>query len=68
MATRVAEEEGVPIDVPGLAGIDADAEIRRLDSIVRDGVDPRIPVVRIRAIVGFAGGPVLIFQIPQCWA
>jgi len=58
---------GTPERVDGLAGINADAEIRRLDEIIRAGIEPRIPGYRIRAVDGFSAGSVLLIRIPKSW-
>lgn len=44
------DDTGEPERVPGVTVDDIDEEVGRLDSIIRDGVDPRIPSVRIKAI------------------
>lgn len=67
MGERV-DAPGVPASPRGLAGINADEEIRRLDQLVLSGIDPRVPGVRMRAIDGFADGPVLAVHIPRSWA
>ena len=59
---------GLPDSPLGLAVINADEEIRRLDQMVLNGIDPRVPGVRMRAIDGFADGPVLAVHIPRSWA
>jgi hypothetical protein len=59
---------GVPESIPGLAKLNADAEIRRLENIVRDGIKPRIVGVRWRAVDGFADGPVLMVRIPKSYS
>ena len=59
---------GIPEKAEGLAGLNADAEIRRLDEIVRAGLDPRAPGIRIRAVDGFTAGPALVIRIPKSWA
>ena len=58
---------GIPKDAPGLDGINADEEIRRLESMIHDSIEPRIPGTRIKPIPGFPKGPVLIIRIPQSW-
>ena len=37
----IEESEGVPASVPGIEGIDPDAETLRLENIIRDGISPR---------------------------
>src|SRR4051812_9816459 len=46
----VAEEDGVAAALPGMTRSSVDGEILRLENILRDGVDPRIPGVQMRAI------------------
>jgi hypothetical protein len=55
---------GLPESAPGLAGVNADAEILRLESMIRTGIQPRIPVIT-RPITGFSDGPVLAMWIPR---
>jgi hypothetical protein len=59
---------GLPERVGGLAGVNADAEGLKLENMLRDGVAPRIPGVRLRWLPGFAQGPVLIIRVPRSWA
>jgi hypothetical protein len=59
---------GLPEVAPGLAGVNADAEVRRLDNMVRDGIRPRVPGVQIRVVEGFRDGPVLVMRTPRSFA
>jgi hypothetical protein len=59
---------GIPEAAEGLAGINADGQERRLENMLRDGIDPRIPGVRIKHFDGFCSGPVIILRIPKSWA
>jgi hypothetical protein len=59
---------GQPESAPGLAGINVDMEIRRLDSMIQAGIGPRIAGVRTRPVEGFADGPVLLVRIPKSYA
>ena len=59
---------GIPEKADGLAGVNVDEQIRRLDDMLRSGIEPRIPGCRIRSIDGFASGPVLVVRIPKSWA
>jgi hypothetical protein len=54
---------GIPADAPGLSG-NIGAEMLRLDSLIRQGTDPRLLTVQFREIQGFSGGSVLILRIP----
>ncbi|MCB0184976.1 MAG: ATP-binding protein, partial [Caldilineaceae bacterium] len=61
------KQTGFPESIIGLAGINTDNEILRLESILRDSVDPRLPSVQTRAIPGFTEGPVIIIRVAQSW-
>jgi len=58
---------GLPESIPGLADINSDNEILRLEGILRDTIEPRLLSVRIRAITGFSQGPAIIIRIAQSW-
>lgn len=60
---------GRPADVVGLRDVSCDAEILRLEQIIRSGLDPRpSPFPRFKVIDGFAGGPVLALRIYRSWS
>jgi len=63
----ITEVKGVPDGVPGVNIMDADAEILHLENLLRDGVDPRIPGILIKAIHGFPSGSVFIIRVPRSW-
>ncbi len=58
---------GLPDQAKGLSDINADAEIRRLDSILQDGLDPRISGIRIKAVDGFTDSCIIIIRVPKSW-
>ncbi len=57
---------GVPTDAHGLS-CNPDQECLRMESLIRDGIQPRLPGVQVTAIDGFADGPVLVLRIPRSW-
>jgi hypothetical protein len=59
---------GVPESIEGLAGVNSDSEMRRLDNILSDGLQPRIQGLQYRWIEGATAGPVLIIRVPRSWA
>jgi Putative DNA-binding domain len=59
---------GVPEAVTGLAGINADAAILQLESVIRDGVEPRISGLHFKVVDGFPSGPVIVLRIPKSWS
>jgi len=58
---------GLPDQAKGLSGINADEQKRRLDSILQDGLDPRIPGILIEVIDGFTDGSIIIIRVPKSW-
>jgi len=64
----VAEENGVPVQIPGLSGIDPDHEILRLESMVQTGIAPRIPGISMRAVPLAGGRFVIVVRVPRSWA
>lgn len=59
---------GIPERAPGLAGINADKEILRLESMIREGIKPRIASVHLQPLDDFADGPVIIIRIQKSYA
>jgi hypothetical protein len=62
----VDEAQGIPTDVVGLQVADRDQEIRRLDSIIGAGLDPRIRY-EIRQITTSDGKVVLVIRTERSW-
>lgn len=63
----IEEEGGVPKSISGLTLTDPDAEIRRLESLILDGIEPRIPGVELRFIKTKDAMQVLVIKIPKSW-
>ena len=59
--------DGVPTRLTGLEGIDPGSEIDRLENLIRDGVEPRMIGIRIRAIPLAQGGNAIVVRIPKSW-
>src|ERR1700686_5175709 len=62
----IDENAGVPTRVCPLAG-DPDQELQRLENLARDGIEPRIAGLRMRAVPINAGGFLLVLRIPKSW-
>ncbi len=62
----ISEREGVASDFSWLEG-NLDSAISRLESMIRDGVEPRLPSHEIE-LVESPDGVVLIVEIPRSWA
>ena len=63
----ISAAEGVPKEAKGL-NCEIDSLKLRLENIIRDGIAPRIPGVRMEPIEGFPEGPIIIIRIPKSWA
>lgn len=63
----VDEAGGVATAVPGLPGVDADAEIRRIEAVIQTSIDPRVPGFESRAIAIPGKGPVIVVRVPKSW-
>lgn len=62
------ESAGKPTAIPGIKMDDPDAEIRRLDNLVRDKIVPRIPGVHMKEIQVTDKQYCIVIRIPQSWA
>lgn len=66
----VSEEKGkgVPASIPGVPLSNLDNLKTQIQSILRDSVDPRLPLVDVEAVEGFEKGSVLILRVPKSFA
>lgn len=62
----IDEKGGLPTRLNGLVGCDIDQIINRYESLIRDGVEPRVVGVRLRR-VATALGAALVLRIPKSW-
>lgn len=62
----IEAEDGVPVRLQPLQ-LNPDQDGLRFEQTIRDGVSPRVPGVRVRAIP-VTGGHVLLIRIPRSWA
>jgi len=62
------KKTGTPKSVEGLTIENGDQEIRRLDSIIATGIQPRLPSVTISPLIPLENSKVaLIIRIPKSW-
>ena len=64
----IREEKGVPVEVCGLPGIDPDPEVLRLQNLMRDSIEPRIPGGAMRTIPLSTSDVVIVVRVPRSWA
>ena len=63
----IAEDKGLPLSVEGLNIENIDQLTQKLDSIIRDGIRPRIPSITIKPICLANSKLVLIIRILKSW-
>ena len=61
------EEGGVPTKLVGLANVDPDKEILRLEGMLRDGIRPPISGVQTASVALTSGTFALVMRIPKSW-
>lgn len=64
----VTEKAGVAVALTGIPADEADATILRLENLIRDGLDPRIPGLHSRAIPVSADRAVIVIRVPRSFA
>lgn len=64
----VKEEEGLPVEFPGVLIPNIDAEIGRLENMIRDGIEPRITSLAYHPVPINDSKFVMILRIPRSWA
>ena len=60
-------ETGKPISLDGVAIDNPDQAVLRLESIIRDGIEPRISGIRIHIIPLSNGKKAIVIGIPRSW-
>jgi predicted HTH transcriptional regulator len=58
---------GYPKAVVGVACQNFDLTKQRIESIVRDTIQPRVQGLAIHQVEGFERGPVIIIRVPSSW-
>lgn len=60
------ETAGIPTALTPLSG-DSDQDLQRLESLARDGIEPRVIGLRMKAVPITSGGFVIILRVPRSW-
>lgn len=63
----VEEQDGIAVGLPGIPTNEIDAAILRLESMAQDGIDERIPGLRVTAIQVSDTHSVVAMKIPRSW-
>jgi hypothetical protein len=59
---------GLPLELVGVDCANTDMEILRLESIIREGIEPRIPSIAVQPVKLANSKVVLILRIQKSWA
>ena len=63
----VEETEGVATELRGIEGLDLDAELLRMEQILRSGLEPTVSGIRMKAIPLANGRSVVLIRVPRSW-
>lgn len=63
----VEEKDGVAAAADGLTVSNIDAEVLRLDEMLRSGISPRIVGCQTLVVPGLTKGPAVVVRIPRSW-
>lgn len=63
----MAATDGIPTTLSPLQNTNPDTVIQRLENLIRDGIEPRITGIKIKAISIASGGFVILLRIPRSW-
>lgn len=61
------EMNGVASGIVPLKELDPDRELQRLESLMRDGLEPRVSGACVKAVPITVGGFVIVIRIPRGW-
>lgn len=61
----IEEDEGTATTVTGLESFDPDKDTLRIESVVRDGIAPRIVGLRVRRVALSSGRSVVVIRVPN---
>ena len=61
-------ERGLPKELSGVRLENPDKEIHRIESLVRDGIEPRLGSVTVRCLKISNGNMMVLIRIPASWA
>lgn len=63
----IAADKGIPRGLPGVRTDNLDSAILRLESIIREGIDPRLPSITIKSVLLANSNDALIVRAGKSW-
>jgi Putative DNA-binding domain len=61
------EQGGVATNITPIQNTDTDKELQRLESLVREGIEPRVTGVQMKAVPVAKGGCAFVIRVPKSW-
>ena len=63
----IDEAKGYASQLCGIEPANIDVEVSRLDQIIRTGIEPRIPGIRVRAVPLASQSHAVVVRVPRSW-
>lgn len=63
----ISEQNGVPLSIEGIETDSIDKEIQRLESLLRDGVEPRLIGHQIKSVPISRDRAAIVVHVPRSW-
>lgn len=63
----IEAQNGIPVALPGVQGLNPDDEILRMEQLIRSGIEPRILNIRSKAVRLANGNAALALRVPRSW-
>jgi Putative DNA-binding domain len=63
----VEAEDGVPVAIPGVSFVNLDDEKLRLENLLIDCIEPRIPRIEIEPVACAGGAHTLVIRVHRSW-
>jgi Putative DNA-binding domain len=63
----VEEKNGTAVRAAGLVIANIDAEVLRLDQMIRTGISPRLVGCQVQSVPGLPNGPAIVVRVPRSW-
>lgn len=64
----VAADEGIPVGLPGIATASQDEVVLRMESLCRNGLDPRLPHIEFHCVPVADDKVVLVVRVKRSWS
>jgi len=63
----IEERQGIAAAAEGVTTTNLDADLLRLDEMIRSGINPRIVGCQVWPVPGLPKGPAILIRVPRSW-